>query len=451
MNILFPFITSVYVAHVLLPVGVGKVAFAQNLVTYFTLIASLGLPVYGTRVIAKYINNQELYNKSFWELFTINGISTFLCTLCYYSICITHPFFREDLSLYLVAGISIILNFINIDWLYQGREEYKYISIRGAIIKTLSLSILFLFVKSTQDYIVYAAIHCFVLSGNYIVNVIGLKSRIKLTHCKLQLSNHVKPLLILFATNVAIELYTLLDTSMLGFLKTSEIVGYYSYAMKISKICITVLVAATSVMLPKLSQYYTYSNKDKYYELANKGLLFTLVTAIPVTIILMMCANELIPFLYGVNFFNAVSCFEVLSFLAIPITLSSYLGVQILCSAGHESKMLIAVLVGAISNIILNLILIPKYNHEGAAIASLTSETIVAIIEIIIAYKLLHVGFGSRTFLKICLASIVLLHAMVITRFFFNNALLRMIVPSILGIIAYSICLLSVLKSLIKK
>ena len=139
LNILFPLITSVYVARVLLPSGTGRVAYAQNVVTYFTLLASLGLPTYGTREIARNLSSEEKYNETFFELISINTISTTIFAIAYYTLCFTIPSFRNDLQLYLVAGLAIVLNYFNIDWLYQGREEYKYIAIRGFLIKALSV------------------------------------------------------------------------------------------------------------------------------------------------------------------------------------------------------------------------------------------------------------------------------------------------------------------------
>lgn len=444
LNVLFPLITSVYVARVLLPAGTGKVAYAQNIVTYFTLIASLGLPTYGTREIARVIEKKQEYNKTFWELFIINALSTSLCVLCYYSLCFLLPSFFIDRHLHIVAGLSIVLNYFNIDWLYQGREEYKYISIRGIIIKILSVILLFILVKEAKDYVLYAGIHCFVLGGNNLINIIGLRKRVGLCNTKLELSKHIKPLVILFATNVAIELYTLLDTTMLGAMCEDEIVGYYSYAMKTTKIIVTVLAAITAVMLPKLSDYHAKGNRSAYLTLANKGLQFVLLTSIPCAVLLFSNADLIIQFLYGIEYMGAEKSMMILSVLIIPISLSTYLGTQVFCSSNLERRMLIAVTVGALSNILLNSILIRMYQHNGASVASVVSECVVAIIEIIFAKTIVGLKYDFRLIITASVGAGAIYLVIMVIRQLMNEGFITLVLSSSFGLLTY-ICVIFLL------
>ena len=419
LNILFPLITSVYVARVLLPSGTGRVAYAQNVVTYFTLLASLGLPTYGTREIARNLSSEEKYNETFFELISINTISTTICAIAYYTLCFTIPSFRNDLQLYLVAGLAIVLNYFNIDWLYQGREEYKYIAIRGFLIKALSVVLLFLVVKEQSDYVAYAGIYCLVLGGNNLVNCIGLKRRVHFAKRKLNLRTHLKPIIILFATTVAIELYTMLDTTMLGIMCSDQVVGYYSYAMKTTKIIITVLTAATTVLLPRLSSTYHVS-RDRYKSLANKGIAFLFSISIPISVYMYFNAYDIVVFLYGNHYENAVETLKILALLIPFISFSTYLGAQILCSANCEKDMLIAVSIGAITNILMNAVLIPRFYQNGAAVASVASEfivmripakvvmvTVITSMSVIICTLIVH-EYVSSMFLRLLFAGITM-------------------------------------------
>lgn len=439
LNVLFPLISSVYVARVLLASGTGKVAYAQNIVTYFTLIAALGLPTYGTREIAKSLGNKEQYYKTFSELFVINAISTTLCVIAYYGMCFVVPGFQVERELYMVAGLSIVLNYFNIDWLYQGREEYQYISVRGAIIKLLSVLLMFVFVKKAEDYVIYAGIHCFVLGGNNLINILGLRKRVRLLFNKMNMRRHIKPLLILFATNIAIEIYTLLDTTMLGATCSDEIVGYYSYAMRTSKIVITILVAATTVLLPKLSSYFQREDKTAYKNLISKGLLFTIATSVPCSALLCIHADTVIQILYGADFQGAVTALRVLSLLIIPITLSTFLGVQVLCSANMEKKMLVAVSAGAIINIVLNTILIKNYQHNGAAVASILSEIVVALIEIVFVKKAMDIGLDKRMCISIALSAAIAIAVVCLLKYAISSMWLGLILSSISGVVIYVI------------
>lgn len=430
LNILFPLITSVYVARVLLPSGTGRVAYAQNVVTYFTLLASLGLPTYGTREIARNLSSGERYNETFFELVSINTISTTICVIAYYMLCFMIPSFRNDLQLYLVAGLAIVLNYFNIDWLYQGREEYKYIAIRGFLIKALSVILLFFVVKKQSDYVAYAGIYCLVLGGNNFVNCIGLKRRIHFTKTKLNLKKHLKFIIILFTTTIAIELYTMLDTTMLGIMCSDRVVGYYSYAMKTTKIIITVLTAATTVLLPRLSSTYHIS-KERYKSLANKGIEFLFSVSIPISAYMYFNAYDIVVFLYGNHYENAVETLKILALLIPFISFSTYLGAQILCSANCEKDMLVAVSIGAITNVLMNAVLIPQFYQNGAAIASVTSEFMVMLCDVYFVKRIIELRIPAKSVIVTIVTSMSVVICSFIVHEYAASMFLRLVIAGI--------------------
>ena len=159
LNVFFPFISASYVSHILLSSGDGKVAYAQNIAQYFVLLAPLGLKTYGVKQIAKNRNDKYKRNKKFSELFLINFVSTTIFSLIYYIIIFNSSYFEENRLLFCVTGLAIVFNYINIDWFYEGIEQYAYIAIRSFIIKLVSLIMLFIFVKSPSDYVIYALIY----------------------------------------------------------------------------------------------------------------------------------------------------------------------------------------------------------------------------------------------------------------------------------------------------
>ena len=436
LNILFPLITSVYVARVLLPSGTGRVAYAQNVVTYFTLLASLGLPTYGTREIARNLSSEEKCNETFFELISINTISTTICAIAYYTLCFTIPSFSNNLQLYLIAGLAIVLNYFNIDWLYQGREEYKYIAIRGFLIKALSVALLFLVVKEQSDYVAYAGIYCLVLGGNNLVNCIGLKRRVHFTKRKLNLRRHLKPIIILFATTVAIELYTMLDTTMLGIICSDQVVGYYSYAMKTTKIIITVLTAATTVLLPRLSSTYHVS-RERYKSLANKGIAFLFSVSIPISAYMYFNAYDIVVFLYGNHYENAVETLKILALLIPFISFSTYLGAQILCSANCEKDMLIAVSIGAITNILMNAVLIPRFYQNGAAIASVASEFIVMLCDAYFVKRIIELRIPAKVVMVTVIISMSVIICTLIVHGHVSSMFLRLLFAGITMVMTF--------------
>ena len=179
LNVVFPLITMAYIARVLYAEGVGRVSSATNIAAYFTVLAALGLPTYGTKAIASCVDKVSV-SKTFWDLFTINLLSTLIFSAVYYTMIFTIPFFQNELNLFVIVGLAIIFNVINVDWFYQGREEYGYITLRSLIIKSLSVITIFAFVKDSDDVVVYALILTLSNVANYLFNIIHIRKFITL-------------------------------------------------------------------------------------------------------------------------------------------------------------------------------------------------------------------------------------------------------------------------------
>ncbi|MBS7209863.1 MAG: flippase [Lachnospiraceae bacterium] len=379
LNVIFPFLTSVYVSHILLDTGVGKVAYAQNIASYFVTLAPLGVLSYGVKEIAIAGSNVENRNKKFTELFIINFISTTIFTGVYYVLISQTDSFKGNEMLLYVCGIQIVLNYINVDWLYQGLEEYGYITIRSFLVKIISFILLFIMVRSKQDYINYAWITCIATGGNNIFNVIYMRRYVKFDFKKLNFMRHLGPELVLAGNIFLSNFYSKIDVTMLGFLKGDAATGYYSNAFKIINIIMCLCAAITSTFLPRLSYCYEYDKKE-FSKLVNKGTKYILFLTIPATIGLAMIANLIIPRLFGEAFRPAALTVIVLTPLILIKGIGSLICYQVAISSGNEKKQMIAYVVGAIINIFLNVMLIPKFAENGAAIASVVAELFINII-----------------------------------------------------------------------
>ena len=172
LSILFSLISSAYVARILMAESIGKVSAAQNLVSYFTIFATMGIPTYGVQLIGKCQFKDDEKNKVFTELFIINFCLTLFCSILYYLTIGLLECFQTRRLLYMIAGVNILANFINVDWFYQGLQEYKYIAIRSLLIKFIALIMLVFLVKNSNDFIIYAGICSFATVGNYIFNLV---------------------------------------------------------------------------------------------------------------------------------------------------------------------------------------------------------------------------------------------------------------------------------------
>lgn len=432
LNVLFPLITATYAARTLLADGVGKVSYAQNIVQYFVIIAALGIPNYGIREIAKRQDDPDSTNRVFTELFLINAVSTAACVAVYYGMILHFDYFADQRLLFVAVGLSLIMNFFNVDWFYQGKEEYGYIAARSFVVKLLSLVALFLFVRDTDDFVIYALIHSLAVAGNYLFNIANLRGRVKLCFNGIDVKRHLKPVIILLASSISIELYTLLDTTMLGAWCADEIVGYYNNATKLARIINSIISSIALVLLPRLSYYYNNGQLEQFRSIANRVLKILVVLAIPAVLGVFLLADSMIPVLFGESFLPSIVTLRILSVLVMAVALNNFFGTQILMTVGQEKKLLISVVIGAAVNLTLNSMLIGSYQHNGAAFASAVSEVCVLLATMLFAYKYIRFTFELRFWITMLSSAC----AMVLTVLGVKVLELSLFVELILGIAA---------------
>lgn len=387
---LFPMITFPYVSRVLGPAGNGSVAFATSVITYFTMFAMLGVPTYGIRACAKVRENKEELSRTVQELLLINLIMMILCYIAFgFSLRLVSGF-QEDRTLLIISSAAMLLNVLGVSWLYSALEQYAYIAAAGMLFKVLSIFLMFAFVRTKEDYIIYGAIAVFASAGSYVLNFIRLRRFISLKPVKYyNFRRHLKPILVFFAMSVATTIYTNLDTVMLGFMKTNTDVGYYNAAVKIKTILVSLVTSMGTVLLPRLSFYIESGQMEEFRRMIAKTINFVLLVSLPLTIYFILYAKESILLLSGEEFMGAVIPMCVITPTIILIGLTNVLGIQALVPTGKEDKVLISVIIGAVVDLILNAVYIPKYAAAGAALGTLVAEIAVLIVQIVYLRKML--------------------------------------------------------------
>lgn len=405
MNMVFPLVTSVYVSHILMAGGIGKVGTAQNIVQYFVLLAPLGIVNYGTREIAKIRNQKPLTQKLFSELFVINGMSTICFSAIYYIMILTVDWFASERLLFAVAGLPILFNILNIEWYYQGYEEYVYIAIRSVMIKFYSLTAMMIFVRTPNDYVIYALIYALGIVGNYVFNAVNLyRKGVRLQIHHIQVVQHLKSILILLCSNIAVELYTLLDTTMLSAQCSDEVVGYYTNSVKLVKIVVGLITAIGSILLPRLSYYVHMNMKDECNKLISTVTLVMLFFAVPCGLGIFILSDKLVYVMFGITFMPAVTTVRIATCLIYVLGFSNLFGTQVLLTFNQEKKLLICTSIGAGSNILANAFLIPLFQQNGAVIASVGSETLVTLFTLVFALKYIKIKINTLDVFKIILS-----------------------------------------------
>lgn len=441
LQVAVPLVTVVYVSKILGADGIGKVSFAQTFVSYFTIIASLGIPNYGTREISKAKEGVEL-NRTFTQIFAINAVSTTVCLAAYVLVICATGYFRENFGLYLVSGVSIALNYCNVDWLYRGTERYPYLTDSSLMMKIACLVGMLIAVQKEGDVVPYALLSALALTGAGVFNLIESKRFVRFDWSAFDWKKHLKPVFVLLAANIAIELYTLLDTTMLGILKTDAEVGYYTNAMKLVKTTVTVMTALGAVLLPRLSVAFK-GRGEELRTMIERALGVIVLVCVPATVGIYLLADSMVIALFGVDFFPAVPILEVLAPLVLIMGVGNLFGTQVLLSVNAEKKLCISVAIGAAINLCLNSLLIPAFGGKGAALASVVSELAVAAVQVAFALRYCRISLPAGEYGKIALATLVMSAAVVALRMAILSAALELVICIALGAAIYfAVCAL---------
>lgn len=441
LNLIFPLVTFPYVSRILGTTGIGKVDFANSVVQYFIFVGSLGLPVYGIREIAKARNSKEETNKVFSELFVIGIISNLLSTVVLlFTISFVHKFNSESVLFYLTS-INMLLNIFSIDWLFQGFEDYKYITIRSIIIKVISLIFIFMFIKNKNDYVLYSVVSIIGISGSNILNILSSGKYVKIQFKNLNLKTHLKPLFYIFSSQIASSVYLYLNTTMLGFMVNMSSVGIYSSSNKINKVVIAIVTASGLVLTPRLSNYFKNKKMDEIHILLKQSIQFVLFISIPAIFAMEIISDRLVPLFLGKSFGAAVITMRILCPIILFIGLSNITNTQILIPMGKEKCITKSVIIAAVVNFITNFLLIPVFKENGAAIATLIAEFIVVGIQIYYSRDVLKNLIFNKDNLNYLIASIAMTIIIFIVKCIVPGIFISLVLSFILGCTVYFLVL----------
>ena len=358
-------------------------------------IASLGLPSYGVREFAKVRENKCESNKLFTELLLLNIISTTLAVVGFFGLVFINAGFNGEWALYGACGLAVFFNYLNIDWMYKGLEEYGYITGRSLLIKGLSLVALLLFVKTRQDYVAYALISSLATGGNYVFNVIHAKKFVNINFSGIQIKKHIKPVLLIACIIFLSSIYNKIDVTMLNMMATDESVGFYSYAQKTINMVLTMANAVTAALLPRLSYYYD-NDKEGFYRLLDKGFQILCVMTLPLTVGMALVASQTVEFLYGEAFAPAALTIQLMCPLILIKGFGDLFCYQLVYSTKSEKIILPAAASASVINVITNAMMIPKLLQNGAVIASVFSELATNTIQFIYMKKKVRFNINGK-------------------------------------------------------
>ena len=442
-NFAFQLLSFQHVSRILKPDGLGRVSFAGAVVAYFMMISQLGIPTYGIRACARVRNNRDELSKVAHELLFLGLITCVIAYAFFFATLASISRLRSDKTVLLIVSANILLNTIGFEWLYKALEQYTYIAVRSILFKAIALLLTFIFIRDESDYLIYAVITVCASSASSVVNFIKVGEFISVRRLRnYSIFRHVKTVLVFFSMSVATIIYTNLDELMLGLMTTNTDVGLYDAAVKIRKILLSIVTAVGAVILPRVSYYIENNMKEELNAVWNKAMSFVLMTSIPLTLFFFIFAHESINFLSGTLYNGAVKPMQIIMPTVFLVGVSNITGIQVLIPLGKEKIVLISEVLGAIADVILNLILIPKYGAAGAAIGTLIAEMIVLGFQLSMIKEYNRVLFRNANMFSYAIGALISCILVVWIKYIHASAFLTLMLAGTVYAVSYIVYLL---------
>lgn len=442
-SIIYPLITFPYISRILMTENVGKVNFGNSIVSYFSLVASLGVTTYAVRECSKFRSDRRELGRVSSEIFSINIWSTIIA----YSALAVTLLFAKSLKNYreliIIQSTTILFTTLGADWLNTAMEDFKYIAIRTVLMQILSIVLMFTFVRKSDDYLKYAMISVIASSGANVVNILYRRKFCKTRFVfKCNLKRHLPPILILFSLVLTQTIYTTSDITILGLIKGDYQVGLYSTSVKVYNIINTLVASVAWVVIPQLSVAYADNDYSKVNELVKYSLNFIIVLGLPCLVGMNLIAREIITLIAGIEYVDAALSLRILSISLLFSFLGGWIGNTMLLPSGKERVCLWASIASATVNIILNFILIPYWGLYAAAATTAFSEFVGFVIQLLFVGKNIKItGLGKMLTGPVIGGVIITIVCFIVKRYVFSDYLIA-ILSVVLAAIAYFLVLL---------
>ena len=434
--LILPLVTTPYLSRVLGPEGVGIYGYTYSIVTYFVLFGSLGIALYGQREIAYVQNDVSKRKKVFLELVIFRFITLIVAVLIY---CLVFVRGQKYHQYYLILLIELIAAGFDISWFFQGIEEFKKTVFRNVLVRIVSVSLVFIIVKTRGDLWKYILIYSVAdLLGNLLLWVYLPKYLKGGKIGKLNLKIHFIPLLMLFIPQVTAKIYNLLDTTMLGaIVSDKQETGYYEQSQKVIRLLITIVTSLGVVMVPRVASIYASGDNKKINAYIKNSFNFVFFISFPMMFGIASISKQFVPIFFGKGYDKAATLIIIFCPMILLMGIENVIGTQYMLPTKRQKKYTISVLLGVISNFILNLILINLWQSIGASIATILSQVIVDGAQIYFVRKDIKWKPLIRIAVRYLVASIIMFIVCLLVKLIIHAPVISIVIQIIVGIGAY--------------
>ncbi len=436
--VVLPFITAPYVSRVIGPEGSGINSYTNSIQTYFSMFAALGTASYGAREISRERDNVERRSVLFWEIELMTVITSLVCIVVWF---VMIQFSGRYKVYFLALTMGLFSTMFDISWFFTGIEQFKYTVAKNALFKLAGVVLMFLFVKKESDLLLYIIIMAASqMLGNLSMWMYMPRFLTKVDRRQFKLGHHFRETLIYFVPSIATSIYTVLDRSLIQWITKNDAEnGYYQYATQIINIMKALTFASLNTVLgSRIAYLFAEEKYDEIKSRINDSINYILFMGIGICFGLIGIAPRFVPAYLGERYDRVVPMLILMSPIIVVIGVSNCLGSQYYTPSGKRSLSAKFIIAGAITNLCLNLVLIPKFWGYGAIVASLLAELVITVLYL----KFCDGYFDPRTlwregWKKFIAGASMLCMIKLVDRFLAGNDLIAVIVEFCVGSATY--------------
>lgn len=434
-RIIIPIITVPIISNALGPGGVGLYNYTFSVAQYFVLLAGLGITLYGNREIALAWTKKKDFSQTFCEIFTFKALCSISFLVIYFLLVM---FFFDHKIYYFAQSLTIIAVFFDISWFFMGIEDFKKTSLSNLVVQVLTFVLIIIFIKDKNDTLLYTLIQTVSMLMSQLAVWPFIKKYITFKPVSVMKSlRHFKGSVTYFIPQVAILLYTNLNKTLLGLLVGSTAVGYYTNSMQLNDVFVTIITTLDVVLLPHMSSLFAKDKTNRIVEVMDATIHIQLFFSIPLMFGMLTVYDKLVPWFFGNKFLFIEQVIPFLTILLVIKPLGISIARQYLMPIGRVGQYNVSVIIGAVINIIGNMILLPFLGFWGVIISVLLAEFFVTFVRTFAFIRKTEFKFNLKQISIYFLAGIVMC---LLTRYLtreMNASIITNILQALIAVVIY--------------
>jgi O-antigen/teichoic acid export membrane protein len=371
LNIGAPLIVLPFVMNRIGPENYGVFSYVNSIISYFTMLAILGIPDYASRAIARIQDDIKALNKTCSEIFVIQSISVSTALGIFFLG--FYPYFTGEYKMvFLILSILIFGNYFNTEWYYIGRQNFRFIANRSNFLKILNILAILFFIKQGDNSYKYSLIVALTSLMNAVITTIGIIPHLSFKN--LSLKPHFRPIIILFSLSVASLINSNIDKTLTGYLVGPLYVGYYAIGFRLTHVIMQVFKAMNNIIFPRVTASTAKNDYKETLKLIQFNADYILMLSAPILLGIALYGREILILMFGKELEPAYLSLVILIGTIPALTLLNVVRRHILLPRDKEKVLIFIWVAMTIMNIVLNLLLVPQYKHIGAAFATMLAE-----------------------------------------------------------------------------